>query len=175
MKKIFFLLTLLLAPLVHAQQLDTLEPAQEQKTDSLSLEYQTKKNIVKLSLTSLAFRNIHLQYERVLNKRISVSLSFSTIFEGEIPLLGSVENTIDDAKSFDKIKDLSLSYYSVTPKVRFYLGKKGFGKGFYLAPFYRNSKLTLDGVSFEYPTDEGGTSSISTSGSISGNTVGRSH
>ena len=175
MKKIFFLLTLLLAPLVYAQQLDTLEPAQEQKTDSLSLEYQTKKNIVKLSLTSLAFRNIHLQYERVLNKRISVSLSFSTIFEGEIPLLGSVENTIDDAKSFDKIKDLSLSYYSVTPEVRFYLGKKGFGKGFYLAPFYRNSKLTLDGVSFEYPTDEVGTSSISTSGSISGNTVGRSH
>ena len=172
MKKIFFLLTLLLAPLVYAQQLDTLEPAQEQKTDSLSLEYQAKKNIVKLSLTSLAFRNIHLQYERVLNKRISVSLSFSTIFEGEIPLLGSVENTIDDAESFDKIKDVSLSYYSVTPEVRFYLGKKGFGKGFYLAPFYRNSKLTLDGVSFEYPTDEGGTSSISTSGSISGNTVG---
>ena len=172
MKKIFFLLTLLLAPLVYAQQLDTLEPAQEQKTDSLSLEYQAKKNIVKLSLTSLAFRNIHLQYERILNKRISVSLSFSTIFEGEIPLLGSVENTIDDAESFDKIKDLSLSYYSVTPEVRFYLGKKGFGKGFYLAPFYRNSKLTLDGVSFEYPTDEGGTSSISTSGSISGNTVG---
>ena len=63
MKKIFFLLTLLLAPLVYAQQSDTLEPAQEQKTDSLSLEYQTKKNIVKLSLTSLAFRNIHLQYE----------------------------------------------------------------------------------------------------------------
>ena len=172
MKKIFFLLTLLLAPLVYAQQLDTLEPAQEQKTDSLSLEYQAKKNIVKLSLTSLAFRNIHLQYERILNKRVSVSLSFSNIFEGEIPLLGSVENTIDDTESFDKIKDVSLSYYSVTPEVRFYLGKKGFGKGFYLAPFYRNSKLTLDGVSFEYTTDEGGTSSISTSGSIGGNTVG---
>jgi len=172
MKKIFFLLTLLLAPLVYAQQLETIEPAQEQKIDSLSPEYQAKKNIVKLSLTSIAFRNIHLQYERILNKRVSISLSFSTIFEGEIPLLGSVENTIDDAKSFDKIKDISLSYYSVTPEVRFYLGKKGFGKGFYLAPFYRNSKLTLDGVSFEYPNDEGGTSSISTSGSISGNTVG---
>ena len=172
MKKIFFLLTLLLAPLVYAQQSDTLEPAQEQKTDSLSLEYQAKKNIVKLSLTSLAFRNIHLQYERVLNKRISVSLSFSTIFEGEIPLLGSVENTIDDAESFEQIKDISLSYYSVTPEVRFYLGKKGFGKGFYLAPFYRNSKLTLDGVSFEYENDAGGTSTIKANGSISGNTVG---
>ena len=44
MKKIFFLLTLLLAPLVYAQQLDTLEPAQEQKKDSLSLEYQAKKH-----------------------------------------------------------------------------------------------------------------------------------
>ena len=172
MKKIFFLLTLLLAPVVYAQQLDTLKPAQEQKMDSLSLEYQAKKNIVKLSLTSLAFRNIHLQYERVLNKRISVSLSFSTIFEGEIPLLGSVESSINDARSFDKIKDVSLSYYSVTPEVRFYLGKKGFGKGFYLAPFYRNSKLTLDGVSFEYENDASGTSTIKAKGSISGNTVG---
>lgn len=130
------------------------------------------KNIVKLSLTRLAFRNIDLQHQRVLNKRISVSLSFSAIFKGEIPLLGSVESTVDDAEGFDKTKDVSLSYYSVTPKVRFYLGKKGFGKGFYHAPFYRNSKLTLDGVSFDYPTDEGGTSSISTSGSINGNTIG---
>ena len=78
--------------------------------DSLSLEYQAKKNILKLSLTILAFRNIHLQYERILNKRVSISLSFRTIFEGEIPLLGSVENTNDDAESFDKIKDVSLSY-----------------------------------------------------------------
>jgi hypothetical protein len=172
MKKIFFLLTLLLSPLVYAQQLDTLEPALEQETDSLILDYQAKKNILKLSLTSLAFRNVHLQYERVLNKKISISLSFGTIFEGDIPFLSSVESTVDDAESFDKINEVSLSYYSITPEVRFYLGKKGYGKGFYLAPFYRNSRLTLDGVSFEYPNDDGGTSSISTSGSISGNTVG---
>ena len=172
MKKILFLLTLLLAPLVYAQELDALDPALEKETDSLNLEYQAKQNIVKLSLTSLAFRNIHLQYERILNKKISVSLSFSTIFEGEVPLIGSVENTIGDAESFEQIKDISLSYYSVTPEVRFYLGKKGFGKGFYLAPFYRNSKLTLDGVSFEYENDAGGTSTIKANGSISGNTVG---
>ena len=172
MKKTLFLLTLLLAPLVYAQELDALDPALEKETDSLNLEYQAKQNIVKLSLTSLAFRNIHLQYERILNKKISVSLSFSTIFEGEVPLIGSVENTIDDAESFEQIKDISLSYYSVTPEVRFYLGKKGFGKGFYLAPFYRNSKLTLDGVSFEYENDAGGTSTIKANGSISGNTVG---
>ena len=172
MKKILFLLTLLLAPLVYAQELDALDPALEKETDSLNLEYQAKQNIVKLSLTSLAFRNIHLQYERILNKKISVSLSFSTIFEGEVPLIGSVENTIDDAESFEQIKDISLSYYSVTPEVRFYLGKKGFGKGFYLAPFYRNSKLTLDGVSFEYENDAGGTSIIKANGSISGNTFG---
>ena len=172
MKKNLCILTLLLAPLVYAQELDALEPALEQKTDSLSLEYQAKKNMVKLSLTSLAFRNLHLQYERVINKKISFALSFSSIFEGEVPLIGSVENMIDDAESFEQIKDISLSYYSVTPEVRFYLGKKGFGKGFYLAPFYRNSKLTLDGVSFEYENDTGGTSTIKANGSISGNTVG---
>lgn len=172
MKKILFLLTLLLAPLVYAQELDAPDSALEQETDSLSLEYQAKQNVVKLSFTSFAFRNLHLQYERVINKKISVALSFSRIFEGGVPLVGSVESTINDAESFEQIKDISLSYYSITPEVRFYLGKKGFGKGFYLAPFYRNSKLTLDGVSFEYDNDAGGTSTIKANGSINGNTVG---
>ncbi len=172
MKKTLFLLILLLAPLVYAQESDALAPALEQETDSLSLEYQAKQNVVKLSLTSLAFRNLHLQYERVLNKKISFALSFSRIFEGGLPLINSVETTINDAESFEQIEEISLSYYSITPEVRFYLGKKGFGKGFYLAPFYRNSKLNLGNVSFEYENDAGGTSIIKASGSISGNTVG---
>ena len=74
MKKILLLLTLLLAPLVYAQELDALDPALEKETDSLNLEYQAKQNIVKLSLTSLAFRNIHLQYERILKKYQFLSL-----------------------------------------------------------------------------------------------------
>ena len=69
MKKILFLLTLLLTPLVYAQELDAPDSALEQETDSLSLEYQAKQNMVKLSLTSFAFRNLHLQYERVINKK----------------------------------------------------------------------------------------------------------
>ena len=43
MKKILFLLTLLLTPLVYAQELDAPDSALEQETDSLSLEYQAKQ------------------------------------------------------------------------------------------------------------------------------------
>jgi hypothetical protein len=35
------------------------------------------------------------------------------------------------------------------PEVRFYLGK-GYGKGFYIAPFYRNLKYDITGVNFTY-------------------------
>jgi len=45
-------------------------------------------------------------------------------------------------------------------------------KGFYLAPFYRNSKLSLEGVSFDYEDELGTPSSIKAKGSINGNTVG---
>ena len=170
MKNFFLFFSLLSFSISSAQQLEI--PLASEKIDSMKLEYQAKKNIIKLSLTSLAFKNIHLQYERVLNKKISVSLSVSRIFEGGIPLLSSVESFIDDAESFDQIRDMTLSYYSITPEVRFYLSKKGYGKGFYLAPFYRNSKITLDGVSFDYENDTNTTSTMKTSGSISGNTLG---
>ena len=170
MKKLFIAFSLLSISILSAQQLDN--PLTSEQIDSTKLEYQVKKNIIKLSLTSLAFKNIHVQYERVLSKKISVSLSVSRIFEGGIPMLSSVESYLDDPGSFDQIRDMTLSYYSITPEVRFYLSKKGHGKGFYLAPFYRNSKITLDGVSFDYENDTSTTSTIKTSGSISGNTVG---
>ena len=38
---------------------DSLQTLQEEK-----LDYQSKKNMVKLSLTSLAFRNFQFQYEK---------------------------------------------------------------------------------------------------------------
>ena len=64
----------LLAPLVYVQQLDAIETAKEQQTDSLILEY-----IVKLNLTRLAFRNIHLQHERVLNKRSALQAELNEL------------------------------------------------------------------------------------------------
>ena len=69
----------LLAPLVYVQQLDAFETAKEQQTDSLSLEYLAKKNRVKLNLTRLAFRNIHLQHERVLNKRSALEAELNEL------------------------------------------------------------------------------------------------
>jgi hypothetical protein len=49
--------------------------------------------------------------------------------------------------------------YTITPEVRFYLGK-GYGKGFYIAPFYRNLKYDITGVNFTYTNQIGGKDDI---------------
>lgn len=48
-------------------------------------DYTPKKNLVKVNLTSILLRSYSGQYERVLNKRISVAISYSKMPEGNIP------------------------------------------------------------------------------------------
>ena len=170
MKKLAYTLVLMLCSFIHAQQLDSSDPTYE--IDSLKQTYQSKKNLIKLSFTSFAFNNIQFQYERILKPKTSVALLYGTIPQSGIPLQVSVKSFVNDEATFDKLSELVVSYYSITPEIRFYLGKKGYGKGFYLAPFYRNSKLSLEGVSFDYEDELGTPSSIKAKGSINGNTVG---
>ena len=143
MKKLAYTLVLMLCSFIHAQQLDSSDPTYE--IDSLKQTYQSKKNLIKLSFTSFAFNNIQFQYERILKPKTSVALSYGTIPQSGIPLQVSVKSFVNDEATFDKLSELVVSYYSITPEIRFYLGKKGYGKGFYLAPFYRNSKCLSKG------------------------------
>jgi len=116
----------MLCSFVQAQQLDSSDSTCE--SDSLKLAYQSKKNLIKLSLTSFAFNNIQFQYERILKPKTSIALSYGTIPQSGIPLQVSVERFVNDEATFDKLSELVVSYYSITPEIRFYLGKKGYGK-----------------------------------------------
>tara|TARA_R110002049_G_scaffold13497_2_gene58306 strand:+ start:502 stop:1290 length:789 start_codon:yes stop_codon:yes gene_type:complete len=152
-----------------AQEIETTSKDQDQQP----LEYQNKKNIVKLSLTSLAFGNYQFQYERVLNKTFSVGISYATIPKDGIPFGNTIKNLADDDPDLINIIDNgNIGYTSFTPEIRIYTGKKGFGKGFYLAPFFRASKYTFDNISFEYDIDGGGTASLSTNGTLKANSFG---
>ena len=145
---------------------DSLQTLQEEK-----LDYQSKKNMVKLSLTSLAFRNFQFQYERALNKTFSLALSYSFIPNGDLPMKGLVEKYADDPELNNPLDGVAVAYSSFTPEVRIYLGE-GYGKGFYLAPFFRTSKYTIENLDIDYELDSGNTTSLATGGSIKTNTFG---
>jgi len=124
--------------------------AQEEKSEAEPLQ---KKNVVKLNVTALAFRNISLQYERQIGKRTSIAAQVRTIPYGKLPFQSTFENIEDNGDvPFDQFK---FGSFGVTPELRFYLGKKGALHGFYIGPFinYSNYKMDLP-ISYTSGTTE---------------------
>nr|MBI1231348.1 hypothetical protein [Cytophagales bacterium] len=58
------------------------------------------KNILKINLTGLFLKNYGFQYERMLGRKTSIALGVRTQPKGELPLLGFLENQIDDLETF---------------------------------------------------------------------------
>jgi hypothetical protein len=109
-------------------------------------------NIVKLNVPDMALRNFTFQYERVLTKNISVAVAFRGMPNGKIPLTGTLLNLsgLGFASDFTPIGKIKVNGFAVTPEARFYVGKKGYGQGFYFAPFYRYSQAQLKEISIDY-------------------------
>lgn len=128
-----------------------------------------KKNIIKTNLTGYIFRNYNLTYERSLTKRLSIAVSYGKIPAGEIPLVNQFlkEDDIDF-----NLNSVQFSSTQLTIEPRFYLGS-GYGHGFYLAPYYRQTTIQIDNliytVSFE--NDDFATP-ITLSGKMNGNGFG---
>lgn len=108
-----------------------------------------KKNIVKTNLTAYAFRNYNLTYERAIKKWFSVNVSYATIPTGKVPFMDSFLGDDDD-----EFSNVEISSNAFTLETRFYLGK-GYGKGFYLAPYYRNSQIKAENFIYNYSYENG--------------------
>lgn len=119
-----------------------------------SEEYQNRKNIVKVNVTALAITNFYVQYERVLTKRSSLALGISTIPNRGIPFSDQLQTSFVDGNDNFSFSDAKFGYFSITPEYRLYLGK-GYGKGFYFSPYFRYSKISIDGIRFSYKNDFG--------------------
>ena len=133
-----------------------------------------KNNNVKISLTSLVFKNVQFQYERILTKRIGVVVGYSFISKGSVPFKSQINDLVsDDPDTKDMFNNAELGYSAITPEVRFYLGK-GYGKGFYIAPFYRHIKYDISGVNFKFESDllAGQQENINMGGKLTANTFG---
>jgi hypothetical protein len=132
-----------------------------------------KKNNVKISLTSLVFNNFQLQYERSLTKRIGVVIGYSFIPKGDVPFKSQINDlTSNNADTQGIFENAELGYRAFTPEFRFYLGK-GYGKGFYIAPFYRNLRYDISKVNFEFSSDlVAGRENLEMGGELTANTFG---
>jgi hypothetical protein len=134
--------------------------------------YVPERNNVKISVTSLIFRNFQFQYERSLTKRIGFVFGYSFIPKGRMPFESKIDGlTSTNSNSNSIFSNVEIGYTAFTPEFRFYLGK-GYGKGFYVAPFYRNLKYNITGVKFTYTTDFGAKAELDMGGQISANTFG---
>jgi hypothetical protein len=78
----------------------------------------------------------------------------------------------NDPQARESLDNLTLSNSAITPEVRFYLGKKGYGQGFYLAPFFRNAKFSGKGIGIDFTLDNGQNTTFNMEGNIKANTFG---
>lgn len=147
-------------------------------TDSVQSSGKNKKsharNFVKLNLTGLPLKNYSLQYERVLNRKFSFAISFRMMPETSIPFKNKILKIVgdDDPDTKEVIENFRMSNFAITPELRLYLSKKGYGRGFYIAPFYRYASFKTNQMVFTYEDNTGAESKINLSGKLTSNTGG---
>ena len=91
------------------------------------------KDAFKVNLSALVAKNISVQYERKISKRLSVALGYRNLPYGTIPFETAISNKVNSS-SVDFTK-LLVGSNAITPELRWYVGKKGAMRGFYMAPF----------------------------------------
>lgn len=159
MKKILLVLSLLLcvSQILMAQEEDQFR----------------QKNLFKINLIPIAINNYSIQYERVLKKSISALVAYRFMPEGNIPMKDNIIDlaNVDDQDVIDIINGAKLSNFAITPEVRFYLGKKGFGRGFYISVFYRYSNFDGKNIVANFE-DEDVSVTVNMSGNIKSHTAG---
>lgn len=132
-----------------------------------------QKNLIKVNLLPIAFRNYSIQYERVLGKSVSFAVAYRFMPEGTIPLKNKIIDYAepDDQQVIDILNEAQLSNFAITPEVRFYLGKKGYGRGFYVSLFYRYSNFDANNIVADFE-EEDISVNVDMKGNIKSHTVG---
>jgi hypothetical protein len=160
------------------------EEVNEEANEEVEVEEEVKprkptKNFIKMNLWNIPIRNYSFQLERVLTKRLSIAIGYRTMPEQGLPLIeqykmiaGLDETTFpEDKELLDKIRSVKVSNTAITPEIRLYLSKKGYGRGFYLAPYYRMATYTLNGYSESYES-ENRLNNVTLSGKITAQSYG---
>jgi hypothetical protein len=137
-------------------QTDSVAPAPSTMA-TLQTEQATSvyNNIIKLNVPALFVRNFTIQYERIIKKYLSGVIAVRFMPNGPLPYKNFIYKQFgeDDPDAKETIDNIKMNNFAITPEVRFYVGKKGFGQGFYVAPTYRFAKFNLSNIEYNF-TDE---------------------
>ena len=131
-------------------------------------------NLVKFNLTAPLLKNYSLQYERVLSRNFSAALSFRLMPETGLPYMDRIIEAADitDPDEVEVIESLLMSNYAITPELRYYMGKKKYGNGFYLSLFYRYGSFSVINDALDYEPEEGETVSLDMTGDVTAHSGG---
>jgi hypothetical protein len=114
-----------------------------------------KGNILKYNLTPTAFGIYSMQYERVVNPKQTIAISFSVAPNVELPFKSTLLNLYgDNAEARSAIESTVFNNFSITPEYRFYFGPKGAPAGFYLSSFMRYSHMSHSQL-YQFTTSDG--------------------
>jgi hypothetical protein len=147
----------------------------QKKNDTNELPEKVKipKTFIKANIISPFIKNYGFQLEQVLSKRISIAVGYRTMPKGNLPLKSNIVAASGGSTSTEDALDaLMLQNTAITPEIRFYVGKKGYGRGFYMAPFFRSANYKVDGLTFDYTNASNVNSSIALSGELKTATFG---
>ncbi len=109
------------------------------------MSYQAKnpqrgnRNVLKINLLALPFKNINLEYERFWSRRVSGALQFSLVHNYKALGLFSGNDILKDTPFV--LQFTPIGGYSAVGQLRFYLGKSKLPPvGFYFSPYIKRLK-----------------------------------
>lgn len=95
----------------------------------------SQQNVVKFGIVDIV--KLNFSYERVLYDNQSFGLNIAILPKKNIP------NILLNDELIKLNTETELSGFSIIPEYRFYVGKNGAPRGFYLAPYFKFSKYSL--------------------------------
>lgn len=133
-----------------------------------------KLNHIKINLTGIFLKNYSVQYERILNKKSSLALSVRVMPSTSLPFKNYIRDYVvgNDPETNKTLDQVRLSNFAITPEYRFYAGKKGYGRGFYIAPFYRYASFKTNELIITYQSTLTQQNTITMNGKMNNNTFG---
>lgn len=122
------------------------------------------KNILKLNLPALAFKNISVQYERAIAEKFTLAATARFMPKGKLPFKSTISKYADDAELDRQLANTEVGNMAIMPEIRWYVGKNGAFRGFYLGAFANIGRFDAD-LRYEYD-DGGATKYIPLSGNV---------
>lgn len=100
------------------------------------------RTILKVNLSSMATNDTYeLHGERILSKHFSLQLGCSFVPRRAVQVSATSDHLITYGYTH-------LNYQALTPELRIYPFSRGYGHGFYIAPYYRLERYGLSGQNF---------------------------